>query len=235
MRYHIFQIILIGVLSFSGSLFSIDARPKIDELKDTFSINITKSQFDSGVTRWINKIKGKKISCTQSDCDTLSLHYSTGIFRTGLSIKTEDLGNDHLQVDLNHSYMHSIQRYALYRIPNVTYTLRQELGTPTDIGQAVDDKSYWAFLGLTLLNSGAGMIYSSYKSPFFQESPLDNILAALMDVSFTVGLFVPDKTIRRASLLCLSMTKATVSVNVIFIKQHNGYAKTKYKFILNKK
>jgi hypothetical protein len=235
MRNKKFKVIFMGTIFLTCFTYTINAIPKFEKSIDTFTVEMTKPHFDSTVSHWIEKINGKVLPCTVSACDTLPPYYSTGLLRTGLFIKTENLNNNYLKVNLTHVWNRGYRSFALFRTPNVSYTLKQELGLPNDIGQNINDKSYWTFLGLTLLNSGIGMAYASYKSPFSYETIPFTILYTLMDAALTAGLFIDDKGVRGFSAIFLPAAKAAVCIRVIFIREHNKFAKTGYKFILQRK
>jgi hypothetical protein len=228
------QAIVGGLVFCIISLSPLHAGPKLEKSVDTFTVEMTKPQFDEALSRWLDKMKGKTLPCTAYFCDTIPPYYSSGMLRTGLFIKTNTVDNNHLKLDLTHVWARKYRKYALYRIPNVSYTLRQELGFPKDMGETIHGKSYWTFLGLTLLNSGFGMAYASYKSPFSYGNIPFTILYSLMDAALTAELFINYHNDRGFAALFLPFTKAAVCIRIIFIREHNKLSKTGYKFIVQK-
>jgi hypothetical protein len=229
-----------SLVVFSGMLFLLclfsapQARIKWEKSTDTFSVEMTKDHFDSAVTRWRAKVNARPLSCTAPECDTLPPLYLTGMLRTGLFTKAVSTDSSHLKVYLTHLWTGDSRKFALYRIPNVTYTLKQELGLPADEGLKINEKSYWAFFGLTLLNSGAGWAYAHYKSPYSPEKAYYIISNGVLDALLTAGLFASNDKIRSLSLFCLPAVKIGVGFSVISIRGHNKYSRTGYKFILER-
>jgi hypothetical protein len=223
-----------GMLFLACFVSPIQARTKWERSVDTFTVEMPRDTFYSAFQRWREKVNARQLPCTAPECDTLPLFYSTGMFKTGLFVKSEVVDSNHLKMYLTHAWLRGNSEPALYRIPNVTYTLEQELGAGNNKGVIVSEKSYWAFVGLTLLNSGIGMMYASYKSPFSKENIPFNILYTAMDAALTAGLFVNDRNVRTFSGVFLPAAKLAVGLRVIFVREHNKYARTGYKFLLGR-
>jgi hypothetical protein len=226
-------IIICGGL-FLFCLFSApQARSRFERRIDTFTVQMAQDTFYSAYENWRKKVNSRQVPCNLPECDTMN-YYSTGMFRTGLLAKSEVVDTSHLKIFLTHIWLRNNSEPALYRIPNVTYTLKQELGAANNDGVIVPEKSYWAFLGLTLLNSGAGMAYAGYKSPFVYENVPLIIINVVMDAALTTGLFINTRGVREFSAIFLVAAKAAVGLEVTFIHEHNRYSRTGYKFIVGK-
>jgi hypothetical protein len=226
----VFSVMLCLVCLFSAPQARINGETRTD----TFSVEMPRDTFYSAFKHWRTKVNARELPCTIPECDTSPIYYSTGMLRTGLFAKSVVIDTSHLKIYLTHVWSRGNRTPALYRIPNVTYTLKQELGVANNDGMSVPEKSYWAFLGITLLNSGAGMIYASYKSPFSSVNYFEDIVYGIMDAVFTVGLFTDNSRFRMFSEFMLPAAKLGVGLRVIFIHEHNKYVRTGYKFILGK-
>jgi hypothetical protein len=201
---------------------------------DTFTVKMETNNIDSSISIWLNKIGGKLIPKKCFECDTIPPLYTTGIFRTALFIRTDSNSNGESTLSLIHIWDKEYRKQALYRIPNVTSTLKQELKLNVNGAVELKRKSYLLFTGITLLNSGAGLAYASYESPFFENHPVFIAFYGLMDLAFSIGIFLPNDKIRSFSSGFLPLTKAATLFEMILIKEHNKLGKTGYKFIIKK-
>lgn len=229
MKLRIYPTVFFTILT---CVLSIYGKPKFERCLDTFSVALPYSTIDSLTNIWANKINGKIQENNCAGCDTLPPYYITGTLRTGMFLRVDTSNLELSKVTLIHIWNKDYRKIALYRIPNVSYTLKQELGLPAEVGTKIEPKTNGAFLGLTLLNSGLGMYYASSNSPFSKENIAFTVLYGLMDAALTTGLFIDNKGVRTFSAVFLPLMKGGVLFRFTFIKEHNKLERTGYKFII---
>jgi len=224
----VFKILLITVIM----TINADVCAKVDYERciDTFTVSTCDAGVDTKIDNWLSKMNGKLIPNNCPNCDTLPSLYNSGIFRTALFIRKDTCVDNHSHLTLIHIWNSENRKKAQYRIPNVTSTIKQEFGVIDENALEFGRKSYLTFAGLTLINSGIGLAYGAHDSPFYYNHPLFITGYGIMDLAFTIGMFLPNEKISRLSMGFLPLTKAITLLQMILIKEHNKLGKTGYKF-----
>ena len=158
--------------------------------------------------------------------------YSLTPYREYFILEAQKLSDTSTQIVLTYPYTHGREAMVNYRAPNIKFSLEQELGvSPLNKGITICPKNVGAFLGLTLLNSGAGFFYAQYHNPVVKINPFIIIGFSLVDIAGTAMLFSTHQNVQVAGAVVVTAYKGVTLFNLAFIQWHNELAKTGYKCV----
>lgn len=199
-------------------------------VNDTLLVKTTKEEAQRKAQAWSKKIGGKLSPLMRQPC-FMNCHYSSRPLKSGYSLSIMEEEEMNSKLILRTFYFSKKRKRADYYLYSLKSTLDQEFGVDVPDSGHLKKKSHIAFLGLTMLNSGAGVVYSSHNTPAFRTpSKKLDYLYGVFDLGFAIGLFSSDPKIKRFSIGFLAAYRLITLLRWPIITDHNILAKSGYRF-----